>query len=249
MPELLLINPNTTSSMTDKMHLAAEPLLPADSHLKSLTSAYGPPSIEGYYDEVFSVPPLLELIRQHSVDCDAVIIACFDDTGVEAARCISQVPVIGICQAACQLASILASSFSIVTTLSRSVTELERRVLNYGFERQCKRVRATDIPVLELEQCNPDTLQKLYHQCELALEQDGSEAIVLGCAGMVELQQDLQQRYGVPVIEGVTAAVSIMDGLARLPLATSRIRSYAQPAEKTYLGDFKPYSPVDKTGE
>ncbi len=229
--------------MTDKMQLAAESLLPTDSQIACYTADYGPPSIEGYYDEAFSIPALIDLIRRYDNTSDAVIIACFDDTGVEAARCISSSPVIGICQAACQMATILASSFSIVTTLSRSVAALEKRVLEYGFERQCKRVRATDIPVLALEQCDNRALQKLYHQCELALDQDGSEAIVLGCAGMVELQKDLQQKYGVPVIEGVTAAVAIMDGLARLPLSTSRHSSYARPVEKTYQGSFESYSP------
>jgi len=246
MPDLLLINPNTTQSMTDRMADAARGVLPGDVKLRALTSDYGPPSIEGYYDEMFAVPPMLELIRGMDAPMDGVIIGCFDDTGVEAARCASEAPVIGICQAACQHASVLAGSFSIVTTLGRSVHPLERRVLDYGFERQCQSVRATDIPVLALESCDESALNGLYQQVESALQQDGSEAIVLGCAGMVELQESLQQRYQVPVIEGVTAAVSIMQGLARLPVFTSRRNTFAHPVEKTFQGDFERYSPVRK---
>lgn len=244
MSELLLINPNTTESMTQKMAEAATSVVPGDTRIEAMTAAYGPPSIEGYYDEAFSVPALIDAIRQHNDRFQGVIIGCFDDTGVEAARCISRAPVIGLCQAACQYASLLAASFSIVTTLSRSINPLERRVMDYGFERQCRSVRASDIPVLALENCDEEALGTLYQQIELALEHDGSEAIVLGCAGMVDLQQALQQRFRVPVIEGVTAAVSIMQGLARLPLATSRRNTYSAPLEKNYSGAMQGYSPI-----
>ena len=238
MPKLLLINPNTTDSMTQKMGEASQSLLPADCELVAETAAYGPPSIEGYYDEVFSVPPMLEKIQQHNGSVGGVIVGCFDDTGVDAARCISDAPVIGICQAACQYATILASSFTIITTLERSVAALEKKVLEYGYARQCQNIRASDIPVLALEACDEMAMQKLHREFQQAIEIDRSEAIILGCAGMVELQQQLQKHYGVPVIEGVTAATMIMDGLARLPLNTSRASAYARPVDKV-MTNFK----------
>ena len=234
MPQLLLINPNTTQSMTEKMALAGRDVLAADSDLIAETSAYGPPSIEGYYDEVFSVPPMLEKIQQYNGKVDGVIVGCFDDTGVDAARAFSDAPVIGICQASCQYATVLASSFTIVTTLSRSVAALHKRVLEYGYDRHCNNIRASDIPVLALEDSDEDAMKRLHLQCELAIEVDRSEAIILGCAGMVSLQQELQDYYGIPVIEGVTAATVIMDGLARLPLNTSRASAYALPVDKVY---------------
>lgn len=242
MPQILLINPNTTVAMTDAMARAAQTVLPPDSTVVARTAADGPASIEGYYDEVFSVPPMLEIIRNEA-GFDAVVIACFDDTGVEAARCLSPVPVIGICQASCQMATILANSFAIVTTLSRSVPALEHRVLGYGYERHCRAVRASDIPVLALEHGDETVYQTLKATCADTLDRDGAEAIVLGCAGMVTLQLRLQDELGVPVIEGVTAAVTLMDGLARLPLSTSRRWGYARPGEKIYSGRFAPYSP------
>ncbi|MEZ5537044.1 MAG: aspartate/glutamate racemase family protein [Thiolinea sp.] len=243
MARILLINPNTTTSMTESMAQAARTILSPGNELIYKTSAYGPPSIEGYYDEVFSVPPLLELIRAEA-EYDGVVIGCFDDTGVEAARCLADAPVMGICQAACHYASILADSFSIVTTLSRSVPALEKRVLSYGYERLCRSVRASDIPVLDLEHCDSNTqLQNLKNECIAALEHDGAEAIILGCAGMVNLQQQLQDELGVPVIEGVTAAVTLLEGMAKLPLQTSRRNAFAKPVAKTYSGQFAGLSP------
>lgn len=229
--------------MTQKMGIAAQSVLPSDVTLQAVTAEYGPESIEGYYDEVFAVPAIIDIIKSSNGKNHGVIIGCFDDTGIEAARCISQSPVIGICQAACQYASILAGSFSIITTLSRSVHALEQRILSYGFERQCQSVRASDIPVLALENCDDEAMKSLFQQIENALEQDHSEAIVLGCAGMVELQNQLQNHFQVPVIEGVTAATSIMQGLARLPLSTSRKNSYSVPLSKSYSGILKPFAP------
>mgnify|MGYP000167289082 CR=1 FL=1 len=243
MRQLLLVNPNTTQTMTESMVAAARKVLPSDTDIISFTSDYGPPSIEGYYDEAFAIPPMLEHIALASASVEGVIIGCFDDTGVEAARCISDVPVIGLCQAACQHASILAGSFSIITTLSCSIHPLQRRVIEYGFERQCRSIRASEIPVLALENGNENTLRPLFRQIEKALERDGSEAIVLGCAGMVSLRQALQDRYQVPVIEGVTAAVSVMQGLIRLPTFTSRRNTFKKPRSKQYAGLFERFSP------
>ncbi|MDO6459759.1 aspartate/glutamate racemase family protein [Granulosicoccaceae sp. 1_MG-2023] len=242
MPDILLINPNTTETMTAAMAAAAESRLAADSRILARTAADGPASIEGYVDEVYSVPPMLEIIRRETA-YDAVVIACFDDTGVEAARCVSAAPVTGICQAACQVATLLADSFAIVTTLPRSVPALEQRVLSYGFERHCRVVTASDIPVLALEQGDEAVYQTLKASCQDSLQRHRAEAIVLGCAGMVSLQERLQNELGVPVIEGVSAAVAMMDALARLPLSTSRAGGYAAPAPKRYRGRFAADSP------
>jgi len=233
MPRILLINPNSTASMTDAMALAAQSVLPADSDLQAHTAASGPVSIEGFYDEAFAVPPMLKVLKEARA-YDAVVIGCFDDTGVDAARCVSAGPVMGLCQAACMAASVVSNRFSIVTTLGRSIPALQHLVLRYGFERQCARVRASELPVLELENCTASARATLLKECRLALEQDGAEAIVLGCAGMVELRQWLELELQVPVIEGVSAAVLQLDGLARMALQNSRQRGYAQPLEKDF---------------
>lgn len=95
---LLIVNPNTTNSMTKKIGLAARAAASPGVEIIAVNPNSGPASIEGYYDEVFSVPGLIaEMGKVESVD--ATIIACFDDTGLEAARCLSDAPVIGIGEA------------------------------------------------------------------------------------------------------------------------------------------------------
>ena len=240
---IILINPNTTEAMTARMHAAVSPLVAEGVRLTAITADYGAPSIEGYYDEVFAVPPMIEVLKPMADQVDGVVVGCFDDTGVDALRCLLDVPVVGICQAAMQAAAVVANKFSIVTTLPVSVPALENLVLRYGFDRLCGRVRAADIPVLDLEENTEKASQLISAELERALADDGAEAIVLGCAGMVELSRSLTERYGVPVIEGVGAAVKLVEGLATLGISTSTRGGYARPRQKTYSGALTRYSP------
>lgn len=240
---ILLVNPNTTVSMTDRMAIAARAVAAPGVQVTAATAAYGPPSIEGYYDEVFSVPPMLEAVMPLAGSIDGVVLGCFDDTGVDALRTMLDVPVIGICQAAMQTAAILANSFSVVTTLERSVPALEKLALVYGFERHCRKIRAAKVAVLDLEEAGSGALEAIEREIECALAEDGAEAIVLGCAGMVDLSHALSAKYGIPVVEGVTAAVKTIEALAALGLKTSSRRGYAAPRGKTYSGSFSRFSP------
>ncbi len=240
--KLLLVNPNTTDTMTTGMRLAAEAVAAEGTEIVAVTAADGPESIEGYYDEAFAVPALLDAIRAHP-DAAGVVVGCFDDTGVDAARCVTGAPVIGLCQAALHAASIVAGSFTVVTTLSRSVPAIEQLVDRYGYARMCRRVRASEIPVLALEDPWSGARDRLRGEIARALDEDGSEAIVLGCAGMVDMARALSEEFCVPAIEGVTAAVKAVEGLARLKLTTSKRGGYAPPRSKTYQGMFAGYGP------
>ena len=75
------------------------------------------------------------------------------------------------------------------------------------------------------------------------LDEDHSEAIVLGCAGMIELASELSREYGVPVIDGAAAAVKLVKSLVVLGLKTSKLNGYAYPRSKPYLGLFKSFIP------
>ena len=242
--KLLLVNPNTTASMTERAAIAARSVASSGTEILASNPSDGPVSIEGYYDEVFSIPGLLEEIRKGAVaGCQGTIIACFDDTGLDAARCRVAGPVLGICEAAVHMASMVSNSFSIVTTLNRSVPALEGLVLKYGMERHCRKVRASEVPVLDLEDANSGGRKKIRDEVALALLEDRSEAIVLGCAGMVDLARDLSEEFQVPVIDGVASAVKLVESLVSLDLQTSKRNGYAFPRAKTYLGRFQSDQP------
>ena len=242
--KLLLVNPNTTSSMTDKAGESARMVAASGTEIIAVNPEYGPISIEGYYDEVFSIPGLLEEVRKGEASgCQGTVIACFDDTGLDAARCIASGPVVGICEAAMHIASLLANSFSIVTTLRRSIPALEELTVKYGMSRKCHRIRAAEVPVLELENPDSDATKLIRVEIQKALDDERSEAIVLGCAGMVDLAAKLSEEFGVPVIDGVSAAVKLVESLVALGLQTSKLNGYAYPRSKTYLGLFQTFQP------
>lgn len=240
--QILLVNPNTTASMTRKAGEAARTVSGASTEILAVNPEFGPPSIEGYYDEVFSIPGLIGEIRKHP-DVDAVVIACFDDTGLDAARCSTSVPVIGIGEAGFHTASLVAGKFGVVTTLSRSIPAIEHNLVRYGLASRCAGVRAAEVPVLDLEIPGSNACDRISDEIRRAIEEDRAEAIVLGCAGMADLARRLSDQHGVPVIDGVTAAVKLAEGLVGLGLKTSGLGGYAPPLAKRFSGQFDVFSP------
>ncbi len=228
-----LINPNTTTAMTLSMAAAASEVAAAGTEIDAVTSDSGPVSIEGHYDEAIGVLGLLDAVRSDPA-ADAYIIACFGDPGLLAARELTSAPVLGIAEAAMHAASFIATSFSIVTTLDRTRVIAEALVRNYGMRDFCRRVRATDVPVLDLEDASGRVNDIILAECQRAVGEDRSGAIVLGCAGMAGLVDHLKPRLPVPVIDGVTVAVKFAEALVGAGLRTSKHGDLGYPLAKPY---------------
>jgi allantoin racemase len=232
-----VINPNTTASMTHRIGLAARAVAAAGTEILAVSPDMGPVSIEGHYDEAVSVIGLLEEVHAGEAEgIDAYVIACFGDPGLLAAREIAKGPVLGIAEAAMHAASMIATGFSIVTTLERTRIIAEHLVEAYGMGRFCRRVRSTEVAVLELEDGRSEARRTILEQCRRALAEDGAGAIVLGCAGMVDLTAALTRELGAPVIDGVAAAVKLAEALVALGLGTSKHGDLAYPLAKPYTG-------------
>nr|WP_319484162.1 aspartate/glutamate racemase family protein [uncultured Cohaesibacter sp.] len=246
--KICVINPNTTSSMTATIADAARGVAAPATEIVAATASTGPVSIEGYYDEALAVPGLLmELARAEKQGAEAAIIACFDDTGLDAARALANIPVLGICQAALASAAFIAQRYTVITTMERSripITELVRR---YGHAERCN-VRAADISVLSLEDPNSNARDRLRSEIATSLLEDRTEAIILGCAGMAELASSLRAEFGLPVIDGVAAAVKQAEGLVALGLSTSKQGAYAAPVTKPFTGMLSSFSPATLAG-
>ena len=240
---ILVINPNTTASMTAKIGIAAASVASDGTEIVAVNPVDGPPSIEGYFDEVFAVPGIIAEMGKAPA-ADAYVIACFDDTGLDAARCAAEAPVIGIGEAAFHLASLVAGKFSVVTTLARSVPAIEHNLAKYGLASRCARVRSSEVAVLDLEMPDSNARHKISDEIARAISEDGAEAIVLGCAGMADLAHSLSQEHGVPVLDGVACAVTLAESLFKVGLRTSKVGGYAAPRGKRFTGIFAPLSPV-----
>jgi len=243
MTSILVVNPNTTASMTLTIAAAARLVAAPGTEIVAATSSMGPASIEGYYDEAFALPGLLrEVAAAERAGAHAAVIACFDDTGLDAARAMAQIPVIGICEAALTVAGFIAKRFTVVTTMERSRVPIEELVQRYGMSGRA-RVRAANIAVLALEDPNSGARDKLRNEIVRAMAEDNAEAIVLGCAGMADLAHTLSGEFGVPVIDGVGAAVKQAEALVALGLRTSKRGAYAAPLAKPYAGALREFAP------
>ena len=239
-----VVNPNTTQSFTDKIEVAAQAAASIGTEIFASQSEMGPVSIEGYYDEVFAMPGMLNrIVEAEKKKVSGHVIACFDDTGLDAARMAATAPVVAIGEAAFHAASLISYKFSVVTTLSRSIPVIEHNLVRYGLASRCAKVRAAEVPVLSLEDANSPARALISQEIKNAKLQDRCEAIVLGCAGMADLAQSLSLEHGLPVIDGVSVAIGLIEMLARNQLRTSKVGGYARPLPKKYTGMFAPFAP------
>jgi len=233
---LHVVNPNTTEAMTAKIATAARAVALLDTVIDARQPEMGPVSIEGFYDEAFAVPGMLGCIRDADRDgADAHIIACFDDTGLDAARAIAQAPVIGIAEAAFHTASLIAGRFAVVTTLSVFIVPIENNLRKYGLSDRCARVRAADVPGTgaggAIKTPAPKSATKLVPLSALIARRPSCSAVpVWSILPLNSLTNSL------PVVDGVTAAVTLAEALVRLGLKTSHLGAYSTPKPKPYSG-------------
>jgi len=231
---ILVVNPNTTASMTATIERCARAVAGPGVTVDAVNPPFGPESVECHYDEALATPALLaEIAAGQDGGYDAYVIACFGDPGLLAARELVSAPVIGIAEAAMRTAGYLAGSFSVVTTLPRVVGHTRDIARRYGVDALCTGIHACEIPVVRLE-TDPAARATVTAACASALERDGSEAIVLGCAGMADLCSAISADLGVPVVDGVAAATLEAEKLVRLGLATSKVGELAAPPAKVY---------------
>lgn len=238
-----VINPNTSLGMTETIATAARKVAAPTTRIVAVCPDDGVPSIEGHFDEAIAAIGVLEQIkmgRQQGVS--GHIIACFGDPGLLAARELAEGPVIGIAEAAMHMATLVATRFSIVTTLPRTLVIARHLLHQYGFQHHCAALHAIDLPVLALEDGSGMAQEKVRIRCMQAIQEDGCGAIVLGCGGMATLAEELTHELQIPVIDGVSAAVKMVESLVALGLNTSKRGDLAFPEAKRLSGKFQTFN-------
>ncbi|HEY2206842.1 MAG TPA: aspartate/glutamate racemase family protein [Pseudonocardia sp.] len=233
---ITVINPNTSWAMTRLIQRSAEAVVGPDSVVRAVSPAMGPASIESHYDEALAVPGVLaEIAAGERLGSDGYVLACFGDPGLDAARELAGGPVVGIAEAAMHAASFLGRGFSVVTTLGRTTGRAADLAQRYGMDRFCLGVHACEIPVLELDS-DPYAVKRVTDACASAVAEDGSDAVVLGCAGMSGWCERIGAEVGVPVVDGVAAAVLTVRSLVTMGLRTGGLGEFAAPPPKPYTG-------------
>jgi allantoin racemase len=214
--KLVVINPNSTVSMTEKAALAARNAAPGATVL-GVTCHNSPPAIQGPEDDAICRPFVMAEVASAAANgADAIIIACFDDPALDAARASVTIPVLGIGEAGYHAAMMLGGRFSVVTTLPVAIPVLEENLAHYGMAAACARVRAAGVAVLELEDEASGAVARVSAEIARAKAEDGVGAIVLGCAGMADLAAKMEAAHGLKVIDGVGAAAAFATALVNL---------------------------------
>jgi len=227
--KILILNPNTSEEFTRSIHRVGEAVKSPGTEVISLNPSSGPRSIESLYDELLSCGPCMEVLIAREAEFDGFIIACYGNHPViHAAREMLTQPVVGIMEASVYLACVVGHTFSVISSGDRAVTMFWDALRAFGIEDRCASVRSTGTPVLALEGAGGARVEELIlEEARKAVEEDGAEVISLGCAGMAGLDNRLKRELGVPVIDGVAAAVKLVEALVGCGIQTSKRRAYA----------------------
>lgn len=234
--KLHVVVPITTPGFRDSADFSS--LFDAGIEVTQSQIEHGPASIECEYDEALAAPDTVaKALAAQEGGADAVIIDCMGDPGMEAAREVLSIPVLGPCQTSMHLAAMLGHRFSVLTVLERLAPFFEVRADRYGIGGKMASVRAVDIPVLDLDRDRDQMVKTLTEQGVLAIERDKAHALVFGCTGMLGCADELSASladagyHDVPVIDPMPATLRIAAAVVASGLGHSK-RTYPTPPVK-----------------
>lgn len=203
------------------------------TEVRVLDVATGPASIESAYEEMIAIPPTLDLIMECERNgYDAAIIGCFGDPGLEAARELVTMPVVGPCESAMLLAAGLGHKFSVLTIFESLIAGQELLAVKAGVRDKLASVRPTEIPVLDLMKDPPATKARLIEVARACVREDRADALLFGCMTMsfLDMGAEIGAEVGVPVVNAGRAAVKHAEMLVSMGLSHSK-KAYPTPAK------------------
>ncbi len=236
--KIMVINPNTSNSMTDHMSTQLSQIKRHDTELTVVRPDEGPVSIETGYDESFAIPQMLELVQKANREGqDAIIIADFGDPGLDIAREISDILVLGIEETTLHAAAMLGASFTVLTPIQNRIPHKYRDVRKYKLEDGLASVRTTAMSVVDTD-ADPDRAERrILEVARQAVEQDGAEVIILGCAAMLGYSEEISRSLGVVVLDPVSVTFKICEAMVDAKLVHSKRALYAKPKSKEVKGE------------
>jgi allantoin racemase len=230
---ILIVNPNTSAEMTADIATAAAHAAAPSTEVRCVSPDAGPQTIEGVTDETLAAAYTVELLAGERDGYDGYVIACYGDPAVTACRELLDAPVVGIAEASFHMACLVAHRWSVITLLPRLRSVLGDLILRNGLERRCASIRSVSTGV---GVAGPEVLEALLEEARRAVRQDGGEAILLGCAGLGPIAEQMRESLDVPVLEGVACAVTLVEALAGCGLRTSKAGAFAAPLAKPFHG-------------
>jgi allantoin racemase len=232
---VLVVNVNTSASMTATIAESARRYASAGTEIVALQPAFGAEGVDCNFESYLAAVGVMDRVVTYDEPFDAVVLAGFGEHGRDGLQELIEQPVVEICEAAAHAAMMIGRTYSVVTTLRRSAAAVEDRLRLAGLDQRCASVRANDMTTSEVDRDPERALQSILEEARTAVELDHAEVICLGCAGMAGLEEAITERLGVPVIDGVGAAVRFAEALVSLGLRTSKVGAYAPPEPKEII--------------
>lgn len=231
--KLLVVNPNSSETVTGAIMESARRAAARDTALVPLTTKGGTRNIDSafgdYLSGAFMLRTCLEALDLHAPD--AVVLAGFGRVGIDALKEALTIPVVSIAEASMAVACLLGHRFTTLTMLQQFVPYQQDLVRLYGFEARCASVRAIDVNVEECVTDRARTLRELTEQVQRIVAEDRAEVVILACAGLCGYDTELTKLAGVPVLDPVAVAVKVAEGLVSLGLAQSKVRKFKHPPQ------------------
>ena len=234
--KLLVINPNTSRSVTDKIAVVANSVVAEGTEIEFVTASYGVPYIATRAEALIGGRVSLEILAERETEFDAAVIAAFGDPGLGAIREMMSIPVVGLTEASILMACPLGRTFSVVSFSSRLEPWYRESIEWHGLTNRLASIRMLDVKVSDVAQVQEENEDLLVDLASHAVEEDGAEVIILAGAPLAGLGSKVRNRIPVPVVEGVAASVKMAEGLVALRPRKAILGSFRQPALKPAKG-------------
>lgn len=214
---LIIINPNSSQTVTDGIDAAIAPLRRFGAPIRCLTLAEGPAGIESQRQADLTIAPMLRLAAAQK-DAAGYVIACFGDPGLHALRDQTALPVVGIQEAAVMTALTLGQRFGVIAIMPASIPRHLRAFGAMGVLDRLAGDRALGLGVADL--ADPDkSLGAMIATGKRLRDEDGANVLIMGCAGMAQYRETLENETGLPVVEPSQAAAAMALGQIALGLS------------------------------
>ena len=232
---ILLANPNTTVAVTDRMAAVARAVASPGTEVVAMTAATGVPYIATRAEALLGASAVLDLIAAHAEGMDAVVIAAFGDPGLDAARELLPVPVVGLAEAAMLTACMLGRRFAIVTFAAALQAWYGDMVDHVGLRARCAGIFCLDEPFAAIGGVAEEKAAKLVGLCGQAVAA-GAEVCILGGGPLAGLAGSVADQVAVPLVDGVAAALRQAETLVMLRPRKAIAGSYRVPVPKPMIG-------------
>ena len=240
MTRLLLVNGNTSLTVTQKLLAEAERYAGANVQISAVTARFGADLVSDRASNVIAGHAVLDAVAHYQGHYDAVLVAISLDTAVEALRDVLSVPVVGMTEAACWQACLIGNRFGVVMPGRQTLPLYRERIVHYGLRDRLAGLRALEATVETHHAAPADSESALRTAIMDLVDQEGSEAVVLAGASMTGLQRRLQPLVPVPLLDGIASGVTLLEGLIRLNLPTSSMHGDGKPYPTTFSGLSEP---------